>query len=98
MTGDTDLTHAVFVFKQTFPRKKIGFIFPMERKHYDLINLSDFNSKIKEPHLIQNRFPDKVKLKDCKLLDQLNGCNYIFFYIFCYKTTGYVLCRRLFAY
>ena len=64
VSGDTDLTHAIQVFKNTFTRKKIGFIFPMERKNVDLADIADFSYKIKESHLIKSRFPDNVNLRN----------------------------------
>ena len=62
LTNDTDLIPAIKVMKDSFPHKKIGVLFPIDRWSSELNAVSDFSRKIKKRDLSKSQFPDNVTL------------------------------------
>ena len=62
LTNDTDLIPAIKVVKDSFPHKKIGVLFPIDRWSSELNAVSDFSRKIKKKDLSKSQFPDNVTL------------------------------------
>lgn len=62
VTNDTDLVSAIHMVKNTFPKKKIGVLFPIGRWASELNTACDFVRKIEEKHLRKCQLPDTVIL------------------------------------
>lgn len=60
VTGDSDIIPAVKAIKKTFPLKKIGLLIPIGRRAEELKEECDFHMKMKEKHLRDSQFPDKI--------------------------------------
>lgn len=70
VTNDTDLVPAIKVVKETFPEKKIGVLFPIERHSTELQEICDFRLYTKRQHLKKSQFPDPLVLPSGKLLSK----------------------------
>jgi uncharacterized LabA/DUF88 family protein len=62
LTNDTDLVPAIQAVKDTFPAKKIGVLFPIDRWATELKDVCDFWRKIERRDLARSQFPDEVRL------------------------------------
>jgi len=60
ITGDSDIIPAIKAIKETFPIKKIGVVIPIGRRAEEIKNECDFHMKMKEKHLRDSQFPDKI--------------------------------------
>jgi uncharacterized LabA/DUF88 family protein len=64
ISGDTDLAPAVEAVVGSFPQKRVGVIFPMNRTNLELEAAALFTVHIKYGRIIGHRLPDSVTLKD----------------------------------
>jgi len=64
MSGDTDLAPAVEAVRGSFPGKKVGVIFPINRTNLELEKAAHFAIHIKHGRFVGHRLPDSVTLKD----------------------------------
>ncbi|MCF8095876.1 MAG: NYN domain-containing protein, partial [Desulfobacteraceae bacterium] len=62
LTNDTDLIPAIQVAKSSFPSKRFGVLFPIDRWSSELRTACDFWLKIHKKDLKASQFPDKVHL------------------------------------
>lgn len=68
ISGDSDLVPAIKAIKNTFPRKEICVVIPINRRAKHLKQICDTHIKMKEIHLISSRFPDNVTLPDKSII------------------------------
>ena len=62
LTNDTDLVPAIGMVKDTFPQKKMGVLFPIDRWSSELNAVANFSKKIEKKDLSKSQFPDCVTL------------------------------------
>jgi uncharacterized LabA/DUF88 family protein len=62
LTNDTDLVPAIGGLKETFPAKRIGVLFPVDRWSSQLAQICHFWRKIDRKDLARSQFPDEVTL------------------------------------
>lgn len=72
LTGDTDLVPAIKAVKETFPKKRVGVIFPINARGRELKQVAHFSHKIKEPHLRNSQFDPIVKLQNGRTAQRPN--------------------------
>ncbi len=60
ITGDSDIVPAIRAIKESFPVKKIGVVIPIGRSSEEMKNVCDFHMKMKQKHLRDSQFPDKI--------------------------------------
>jgi len=70
VTNDTDLVPAIDMVKETFPNKKVGVLFPMDRWSSELAQVCHFWRKTKKSHLAKNQFPESFKLPSGKIISR----------------------------
>jgi uncharacterized LabA/DUF88 family protein len=62
LTNDTDLVPAIHWLKKSFPAKRVGVLFPIDRWAVELKNACDFWRRIEKKYLKKCQFPYSVKL------------------------------------
>ena len=62
VTNDTDLIPAIKAVKDTFPNKRVGVLFPIDRWSSELKSVCHFWRKIEGKDLSKSQFPDPVVL------------------------------------
>jgi hypothetical protein len=62
VTNDTDLVPAIRMLKNTFPRKRIGVLFPIDRWSSELSQECHFWRKTKRKQLSKSQLPETVIL------------------------------------
>ena len=62
LTNDTDLVPAIHWLKKSYPTKKVGVLFPIDRWAVELKDACDFWRKIEEKHLRKCQLPNEVHL------------------------------------
>jgi len=62
VTNDTDLVPAIRMLKNTFPRKRIGVLFPIDRWSSELSQECHFWRKTKRKQLSRSQLPETVIL------------------------------------
>ena len=62
MTNDTDLIPAIKMVKNSFPSKKIGVLFPIDRSSVELKNTCHFWRAVQRKDLSKSQFSDQVQL------------------------------------
>jgi len=60
ITGDSDIVPAIKAIKESFPAKKIGVVIPIGRSSEEMKNICDFHMKMKQKHLRDSQFPDRI--------------------------------------
>ena len=68
VSADTDMVLAIKVARATFPKKKFGVLFPIDRAAGGLKNACDFFVYTKTKHLRDSQFPDPLYLKNGQVL------------------------------
>lgn len=58
MTNDTDLIPAIKMLRHVFPQKKVGVLFPINRRSHELIQTCNFIRYTKKADFSQCQFPD----------------------------------------
>jgi len=64
ITGDSDIIPSVRAVKENFPTKRIGVVIPIGRSADELKKVCHLNMKMKEIHLKNSQFPDKMIIDD----------------------------------
>ena len=64
LSGDTDVMPAIRTVKDIFTDKKIGVIFPFNRKNEELKAVCDFSFSIKKEKYLTHLLSNPYKLKD----------------------------------
>ena len=64
VSGDSDLIPSILAIKESFPEKKLGVIIPIRGRAFQLKSICDFHIQMKEKHLRENQFPDRIILPD----------------------------------
>jgi len=62
VTNDTDLIPAIRMLKSTFPQKRVGVLFPIDRWSSELYQECHFWRKTKKKHLSKSQLSDTVTL------------------------------------
>jgi uncharacterized LabA/DUF88 family protein len=62
VTNDTDLVPAIKMLKETFPRKKVGVLFPIDRWSSELAQECHFFKRTHKKQLSKSQFPDIITL------------------------------------
>lgn len=73
VTNDTDLVPAIKVVKQSFPQKKVGVLFPIDRQAAELKQVCDFWIYTKRQHLKRSQFPERITLPSGVVLKRPPG-------------------------
>jgi uncharacterized LabA/DUF88 family protein len=60
VTGDSDIVPAIIGVKESFPAKRIGLVIPIGRHSEEMKTICDFHMKMKQRHLRDSQFPDKI--------------------------------------
>jgi uncharacterized LabA/DUF88 family protein len=60
ISGDSDIIPAIKSVKETFPQKQVGLVIPIGRRSEEMKNVCNFHMKMKEAHLKNSQFPDKI--------------------------------------
>ena len=68
VSGDTDLIPAIKILKSDFPEKRIGVIFPYNRKSLELLNHVHFNWKISIKDMEKAILPVSYEIGKGKIL------------------------------
>ena len=63
LTGDSDLTPVVKMIRGRFSNKESHIIIPINGRAWDLKQIADYSSKIKQKHLEASLFPDTIDLQ-----------------------------------
>jgi len=64
VTGDTDLSPAVKTCKELFPKKRILFAFPFDRKNKELLKLAPDSFSISKKQYINHVLSNPIKIKN----------------------------------
>ena len=62
VTNDTDLVPAIKVVQSNFPDKKVGVLFPIDRKAAELRGICDFSWYTRRSNLKKSQFPEQIPL------------------------------------
>ena len=62
VTNDTDLIPAIEIVKYTFPQKRLGILFPIDRHAAELKKVFHFCLYTEKRHLRKSQFPDHITL------------------------------------
>lgn len=68
VTGDSDIIPAIIAVKESFSAKRIGLVIPIGRSSEEMKNICDFHMKMKQKHLRDSQFPDRIILDSEKSL------------------------------
>ena len=63
VTNDTDLIPAIRMLKNTFPRKRVGVLFPIDRWSSELSQECHFWKKTRKKRLSTSQFPNPITLQ-----------------------------------
>lgn len=62
MSNDTDLIPAIKAVKESFPEKKVGVLFPIDRWSVELKDVCHFWKKVRRKDLSKSQFSNQVQL------------------------------------
>ena len=70
MTNDTDLIPAIKMLRHVFPQKKVGVLFPINRRSHELIQTCNFFRYTKNADFSQCQFPDPLVLPSGRTINK----------------------------
>ncbi len=71
-TNDTDLVPAIKMLKSTFPAKRVGVLFPIDRWSSELYQVCHFKRMTRKKLLSKSQFPDTITLPSGKTFNRPN--------------------------
>jgi hypothetical protein len=66
VTGDTDLRPCVHAFQRLYPKKRLIFAFPFDRKNHELARIAPGSFTLSAEAYTRHQFPERVRLPSGK--------------------------------